>query len=147
MSLYDYGVKKRAHSFKKPIPPWPIGFGQTATFWWNLYTVMDEAAWFIFLDPRLSSPLTAVARKFVLSAMHERIRVADPDFSDAKLAVAQFGRGEGGSRVIRLHELKDPERFSIDQLNEMVEETYELWIEILAERARARPTGTTPLGF
>ena len=73
-------------------------------YWWNLYTVIEKQPCFIFVDPRISNPLTRLARKFALSMMHERIRVPDPDFSDAKLLVAQFGKSGEGRRVIKLFE-------------------------------------------
>jgi hypothetical protein len=146
-ALYAYAVKNEVLSFAKPIAPWAVGYGQAVTYWWNLYTVVEDASCFIFVDPRISAPLTKVARKFVLSVMHERIRVPDPDFSDSQLLIAQFGKADGGKRVLRLFELPETELFGIDELNEMIDETYRLWIEILTERAHAKPTGTTPMGF
>ena len=82
--------------------------------------------------------------------MHERIRVADPDFSDSRLMVLQFGKGDNGTRTVRPYELAEGDLFDSFQLNEMISEVYQLWIEILTEReeeARRKPTGTTPFGF
>lgn len=148
-ALYQFAVEQRVRSYDKPIAPWGIGYGQTVTYWWNLYTVLDRRPCFIFVDPRISKALNRDARRFVLSVMHERIRVPDPDFEKARLIVAQFEKGDEGKRVIRLHELPTSKLFSFDQLNDMIGETYQLWIEILSEReesARRRPTGSTPLG-
>jgi hypothetical protein len=147
--LHDFARKKDARSFRKQIAPWPVGYGQSLTYWWNLYTVIDREPCFIFADPRVSHPLTEVGRKFVLSMMNERIRVPDPDFAAARLHVAQFTRTENGKRTIRLFD-EDRNLFTFDELNTMIEETYSLWIEILTERSeelRSAPTGTTPLGF
>ena len=42
------------------------------------------------------------------------------------------------------------ERFDVHQLNEMVDETYRIWIEVLHERAdeeRKRAGGSNPMDF
>jgi hypothetical protein len=149
-ALYEFGVEKHVQSFAKPITPWAVGYEQHVRFWWDLYTVIDGQPCFIFADPRISSPLTQEGRKFVLSIMNERIRVPDPDFADAQLLIVQFGKGEHGTRVIREFPAGESKLFSFDELNEMIDETYKMWIEVLVERTeevRKRPSGSTPLGF
>jgi hypothetical protein len=149
-SLYDFALERNVRSYRKPISAWPVGYGQSVSYWWNLYTVLEAQPCFIFADPRISNPLTRDGRKFVLSLMHERIRVPDPDFAESRLVVVQFGKGEGGARTIRLFDATEGELFNIDQLNEMIDETYKIWIEVLQEReddGRQRPTGTNPMGF
>jgi len=149
-ALYDFGVKQQVLSYDKPIAPWSVGYGQSVAYWWNLYTIIERQPSFIFVDPRLAARLTRDARKFVLSIMNERIRVPDPDFAEARLLVAQFGKQDDGKRFVRLYEASDSDLFSFDELNDMIDETYRLWIQVLAERAddaRRRPTGSTPLGF
>lgn len=149
-ALYDFGVKRRVLSYDKSIAPWSVGYGQSVAYWWNLYTVIERRPSFIFVDPRISAPLTREGRKFVLSIMNERIRVPDPDFVNAGLLVVQFGKKGEGQRFVRLHEAVDSDLFGFDELNEMIDETYRLWIQVLKERAdgaRGRPTGSTPLGF
>jgi hypothetical protein len=149
-SLYDYCAKKDVKSYGRPSLPWSVGFGQNVSYWWNLYAVIDERATFIFPDPRLSKPLTRAAIKFVHSIMHERLRVGDEDFADARLCVAQFAKGETGARIIKFSEADDSQLFDAKELNLMIDETYALWIEILNERVeevRQRPTGTNPMGF
>jgi hypothetical protein len=149
-AMFDYSIEHRIQSYRKPTNPWAVGYGQSVTYWWNLYSVIKEQPCFIFVDPRLSNPLTRVACKFVLSIMHERLRVPDPDFSEARLTIAQFTKGSDNERAIRFVEATAFELFSFDELNEMIDETYRLWIDVLsdrAEEARRRPSGTTPLGF
>ncbi len=149
-ALYDFGVSQNARSYSKPIAPWAVGYGQSVIYWWHLYTVLDQQPCFIFVDPRLSNPLTRMARNFALSIMNERIRVPDPDFANARLLVAQFTKSEGGKRNIKLFECEDSKLFSFDELNQMIDETYQIWIEVLTERAeedRKRSAGTTPFGF
>ena len=149
-SLYDYAVTHGVRSYRKPISAWPVGYNQSVSYWWNLYTVLEDRPCFVFADPRLSNPFTRDGRRFALSLMHERIRVPDPDFAESRLAIVQFGKGEGGARSIRMFDAADVELFSFDQLNEMIDETYKIWIEVLQERAdddKKRAGGLNPMGF
>jgi hypothetical protein len=149
-SLYGYGVANHARSYSKPISAWPVGYGQSVAYWWGLYTLLEKRPCFIFADPRLSNPLTRLGRRFTFSLMHERIRVPDPDFSEAGLLITQFAKGLKGAREIRVFDADEIELYGVDQLNEMIGETYRIWIEILHERAddeRGRATGSTPMGF
>jgi hypothetical protein len=149
-SLYDFALGENIRSYRKPISAWPVGYGQSVSYWWNLYTILEGQPCFIFADPRISNPLTRDGRRFALSLMHERIRVPDPDFAESRLVVAQFGKGERGARTIRLFDAAEVELFSVDQLNEMVDETYKIWIEVLHERAdeeRKKAGGSNPMGF
>jgi hypothetical protein len=149
-SLYDYALEKKIRSYRKPVGAWQVGYGQSISYWWNLYTVLEDQPCFIFADPRISNALTRDGRRFALSLMHERIRVPDPDFAGARLVVAQFGKGVGGARSVRLFDAAEVELFSFDQLNEMIDETYRIWIEVLHERAgeeRRKAGGSNPMGF
>jgi hypothetical protein len=65
-SLYDYALLARVRSYRKPITEWPVGYGQSVAYWWNLYTVIDDRPCFVFADPRISNPLTRDGRRFVL---------------------------------------------------------------------------------
>jgi hypothetical protein len=100
-----------------------------------------------FVDPRKSKKLTAEGRRFAFSAMHERIRAADPDFDDVELGIVQFGTDSRDPhlRVPVLYTAGDVKLFDFDTLDAMVQETYAIWSEILDEReadTRRRGTGT-----
>jgi hypothetical protein len=145
-ALHDYCLGNSVVSRRKSIPVWPVGFGHQVAYWWNLYCVLEKRAVVPFIDPRLNSPLTGLARIFAFSLMHERIRVSDPDFADAGLLILQFGKGEQGERVARPHWADGLELFDSGQLNEMITVTYRIWAEVLTEREAAeRKTGTDGL--
>ena len=148
-ALYNFGVSEGAVSYGKPIAEWVVGYGQAVKYWWNIYTVMREEPYFVFVDPRLNSALNRPAIRFVLSVMNERIRIPEPDFADARLAVCQFPKGVDGERNVRLFDASEFELFDADQMNDMIGETYRLWASVLAERdaSERRRTGTTPFGF
>lgn len=77
--------------------------------------------------------------------MHERIRVADPDFADVALGIIQFDAHQDGKRSLVLRTDDGVELHGFDVLDRMVRETYELWWEICeqhAAEARGKGTGT-----
>ena len=67
--------------------------------------------------------------------MHERIRAADPDFSEVTLGIVQFSLSEKGPRLPILFTDEGVKLFTFDELDQMVRETYELWREVCEERA------------
>lgn len=77
--------------------------------------------------------------------MHENIRAADPDFSEVGLAVIQFSAGDNDSRNPIIYHDHGVRLFELAQLDAMVRETQEIWLEVLAGReddTRRKGTGT-----
>jgi hypothetical protein len=66
--------------------------------------------------------------------MHERIRVADPDFAEVRLGIYQFSTPNRGPRKPILYTDESVTLFTFDELDEMVRDTYALWHEVCAER-------------
>jgi hypothetical protein len=98
-----------------------------------------------FFDPRRSRGLTVVGRRFVFSMMHQAIRVADPDLATVGFGIFQFASGDEGARVLRLRTEESVTLYDFAELDEMIRETYAIWIEVLAEREaedRRRASGT-----
>lgn len=120
-----------------------LGEGNKVNYWLPLVLGINGHAVVPFIDPRRASKhLTADARRFVFSVMHERIRVADPDFAEATLGIFQFNVGQDGLRHPILRTDEGVELYDFDTLDQMVRETYELWRELSEERvAEARKRG------
>lgn len=149
-ALYEYCEEHALVSYAKPVPRWNVGYGNDVAFWGQFYSVWEGKAAFIHFDPRLTHPLTTRARKFAFSLMHQRLRVDDPDFADVGLFIVRFGRGSGNKRTVVPHSVAETDLYSYDQLNEMIDLTYSLWAEELAERqdrARRAGGGTNPMGI
>jgi hypothetical protein len=149
-ALYDYCAEHDFVSYAKPVPRWNVGYGNDVAFWGQFYSVWDGQAAYVHFDPRLTHQLTAKARKFVFSLMHQRLRVDDPDFSDVGLYIVAFGRGEGARRTVIPHSAAGLELYSYDQLNDMIDTTYRLWASELAyreERVRRAAGGSNPMSF
>ncbi|WP_315813474.1 type VI toxin-antitoxin system SocB family DNA replication inhibitor toxin [Bradyrhizobium sp. SZCCHNR2028] len=146
-SLYDYAEANLIEGRSLELFPLQVGAGSKLVFWHSLLVIRDGRPVIPFFDPRRSTTqLTRVARQFVFSIMHERIRAADPDYADVTFAIWQFTAPKKGPRVAFAHEEIGVPLFSFEQIEAMVQETYEIWGEIYTRRAKTQPprraTGT-----
>lgn len=152
-ALYRYGVEHDVSGRGQEFFPLAIGVSEKISYWSPAVVGLMKAATVLFIDPRRFKKLSSDARRFVFSAMHERVRAADPDYAKVTLGIIQFGSlkvlvdgVENEYRTPKLFTDAGVILYSFDQLDEMVRETYELWREILEERdadARRRGTGTS----
>jgi hypothetical protein len=112
--------------------------GLKLSYWSPAVVAIDGKPCVVFIDPRRTKALTGDGRRFVLSVMHERIRVADPDYENVSLAVLQFrARGEA-PRETKIHFDSGVRLFSFDELDRMVQATYAMWKEVWEERVETR---------
>jgi hypothetical protein len=137
--LWDWAQDFSEGAVEKQIPTLSIGQMASVRYWNNFAFKLDGKPTFIFLDHRRGKALTQLAKNFALSMMHQQIRVADPDFSDAQLAVLQFPHPRQGERYIRATFDDGVDLFSFDELQEMVQETYDIWRDINEERQENLP--------
>lgn len=78
--------------------------------------------------------------------MNQAIRVADPDLAKVRLGIFQFDALDDGSRVVNLHTDEGVPLFDFDDLDDMIRDTYAIWLEVLQEReadARRRGGGSS----
>jgi hypothetical protein len=145
-ALHGYACRNNLTGRRHDFLALPLGEGNRVAYWLPLVLGVDGRALVPFIDPRRSSKhLTAEARRFVFSVMHERIRAADPDFADVALGIFQFGVDEDGTRFPVLWTDDGIDLHDFEALDQMVRETYELWWEICEQReaeARTRGAGT-----
>ena len=131
----DHEIIGRRHEFY----PLAIGLSERVSYWSPVVISIAGRPVVPFFDPRMSSKLTPLGRNFVLSAMHERIRVSDPDFAEVGLAVFQFANSKEGPRAAKPHFADAISLYDYEAMDGMVRETYSIWNEILKERtAEAR---------
>ena len=112
-----------------------VGFGAKMKFWHDFYSIQDGAPVLSFVDPRLQDGLGPLGRTFVFSAMHHLIAVGD--FEGARLEILRFPKNRyTGEREVEVFSFD--ERNVVDEtvLNEAIDRTFKIWIEIIAERAR-----------
>lgn len=117
--------------------PLAMGVGRKVTFWLPMILVIEGEPHVIFIEPRRNLGLNAEGRRFVFSMMHERIRVADEDFANVRLAIIRFGDPEGNCRAAKLYTDRGVELYSLEELETMVESTYDIWRDVLEERDQA----------
>jgi hypothetical protein len=126
----DNALRSRSQGFF----PMSLSVGEKVEYWLPMVTALKGAPLVIFIDPRRGKSLTAEARRFVFSMMHEHIRVANPDFATARLGIVQFGEAVAGQRPVKLSTDEGVELFGFDQLDRMVRETYDIWREVSEAR-------------
>jgi len=146
--LYEFASSGRIFGRRHEFFPLAMGVGHKVSFWLPMILAIDGDPHPIFIEPRRNLGLNTEGRRFAFSMMHERIRVADEDFANVRLAILQFADPEDNRRAVKLYTDRDVDLYSLDNLEAMVASTYEMWREVLEERehaARRAPTGTGPL--
>jgi len=132
--LHDFVRSNALRSRSQAFFPLSLSVGEKVEYWLPMVTALEGAPLVIFIDPRRGKKLTADARRFVFSMMHEHIRVANPDFTAARLGVVQFGDATDDQRPVMLSTDEGIELFDFDQLDQMVRETYDIWREVSEAR-------------
>ncbi|MFH1555620.1 MAG: hypothetical protein ABII76_12270 [Pseudomonadota bacterium] len=132
----EHGVKGRGQDFYAM----PVGMATAIRFWSPVVIAVDGKPVVPFIDPRKAHSLDAKARRFVLSVMHERIRVLDPDYREVGLGIFQFPI-DGKGRKVKFYTDESVDLYDFETLDLMVRETYEMWREVLAEREEKKRRG------
>jgi hypothetical protein len=132
--LYQFAsanaLRSRSHTFY----PLSLSIGEKVEYWLPMVTALDDAPLVIFIDPRRGTKLTAKARRFVFSMMNEHIRVANPDFAEARLGILQFGDMVEDQRPVKFWTDTGIALYGFDELDQMVRETYDIWREVSEAR-------------
>ncbi|WP_315719911.1 MULTISPECIES: hypothetical protein [unclassified Bradyrhizobium] len=137
------GMKAREWSFGAL----PVGHSSAVKFWPDFYCVEDDRPLILHSDPRRGHGLTSLARKFVFSSMYHHIATRS-DFDSALFKIAVFPvDDENDCRRIKLYQMREDELIDLDVLTAAIQETYQMWFEILDERERearraSKGTGT-----
>lgn len=148
--LYNYceefQIAGRSIDLFQPLDAGP----DRVTFWHNSVIKIEDRVVVPMFDPRQrASGLTPLGRRVAFSFMNERIRQGFSDYQNVSLAIFQFARAaeDDGPRKPRVHFDAGVELFTYQELDSMVDETYQIWNEICADRieeTRRRATGTDP---
>ncbi|MBV1702502.1 MAG: hypothetical protein KGQ46_11855 [Hyphomicrobiales bacterium] len=147
-TLYKYVDSNGLSGRRNEFFPLVIGTTVKVSYWVPAVVALDGRPTVLFIDPRRTKKLTEVSRRFVLSVMNQRIRVADPDYSEVELAIMQFNgdKKDKTLRIPKIHTAAGISLFDYDTINSMIKETYkilrEVWVEReeLQKRDTRRPT-------
>lgn len=146
--LYEFAFERQIISRRQEFFPLAMSIGRKVTFWLPMVVAIEERPHAVFVEPRRTRGLTAEGRRFAFSMMHERIRAADEDFAELKLAILRFSEPEEDKRVVRLFTDEGIDLYGLDELESMVSSTYEMWRQVCEDRereTRGKATGTGPL--
>lgn len=145
-ALHDYATAHGVAGRRHDIFPLNIGVSERLVYWSQAVVAIDGRPVVPFIDPRRDTKrLTAVARRFVFSVMHERC-LADPDLSEVDHCITQSASLDDGSRMPTLYFPDGMELYDFDTLDAMVQETYAIWNEVLEERGATARRGTGTSG-
>jgi hypothetical protein len=143
--LFDFNADRALTAVEREFRSVPFGFGAKLKLWHDFYTVQDQRPVVCFIDPRLREGLTALGQRFAFSAMYHNLALGD--FSEATFEILRFPKVKGAEgRHVQVHKFDPSQVVGEADLNEAIDRTYKIWVEVLAEREQeARqnpPTGT-----
>ena len=148
--LHEYALAEKIVGRKQEFFPMPMSMGSKVSLWLPMILAIREEPHAVFVDPRRGRGLDVAAQRFAFSMMHERIRAADEDYANVRLAIFRFGDPDGDRRAARLFTDEGVTLYSLDELESMVASTYDMWRDVCEDRdreVRRRPTGTGALGI
>lgn len=132
--LYEFASENVLRSRHQDFFSLSLSVGEKVEYWLPMVTALDGAPLVVFIDPRRGKRLTDEARRFVFSMMNEHIRLANPDFAEARLGILQFGGVVEDQRPVKLWTDAGITLYGFDELDQMVRETYDIWREVSEAR-------------
>lgn len=132
--LHEFARSNALRSRSQAFFPLSLSIGEKVEYWLPMVMGLEGVPLVVFIDPRRGKKLTADARRFVFSMMHEHIRVANPDFAATRLGIVQFGDAADDQRPVKLSTDEGVELLGFDELDQMVRETYDIWREVSEAR-------------
>jgi hypothetical protein len=136
--FYEWYGKSSTMAVERRIRPLPIGTLGLVQYCESFIALIDGRPTAIFLDYRRQKGLSRIGRKFAFSMMDQQIRVGDPDFPDARLLALAFPQNKQHPRRIVDYFDDGIDLYTLPELIALIEETYQIWFEVLNER-RAEP--------
>lgn len=135
-AIYDFCVDKKVNARELEGYPLTFSVGLKLTCWSPALFVYPDRIAAPFFDMRRTYRLTREGIRFMFSVMHIALRENNPNYDAIELEILRLS--DTASRSIRpIHE-SGMRLFTYDELETMVAETHQLWIEIQSEREEER---------
>jgi hypothetical protein len=136
--IYDFAEKLNVTSIKYQFEPMRGPFNHEIRCW-NPYLLQVAGEPFVvYFDPRSgSSRLNSAARSFCFSVMNDRIRKLEPGFEEVNLGILQVVKCKGRPTCIELHRSDNLDFLSLDELQQRIQITYDVWANISVGRTAA----------
>lgn len=144
--LIEFRNRHVERAVERRIPSLAIGDRGRVQFASSVLYMSDGVPCVPFFDHRRNNGLTANGRYSAFSMMHQSVRVPDPDLEAIDLSIIQFKQRPKEVRSYQVHKASDlgKELLSFDQILELIEETYSIWVEVQEEvfagKRRAEPS-------
>jgi hypothetical protein len=117
------------------LPSTNIGPLGTVRYWSNLVAMHNGRPTIFCFDHRRQNGLSRLGRRFIWSMMNERVRKVYPDLADVQMAIVRFPQPTGADRKIRVDLHSDELLFTADELEAMLQETADIFGQVLADKA------------
>lgn len=133
--LYRYRQENAIHGVAHQFTRMSLGHG-TLSYWSDVLLGIGDRHVIPFLDPRISGGLTPLGIRFVFSAMDLHLRRRNIQFRDYTLAIIRLSPPSYGRRNAIVHFDDGIDLFLYQEMKQMVRDTYDIWAEVLQERAK-----------
>lgn len=145
-ATHRYAVANQIEARREDIRRLTLPFGHSYEFGMPMLVMYaDGRIVTAFPDLRRKEPLTAVGRRMVFSAMHQRWRENYPDFAGIGLETWRYA--DNDERTIKAIACEEQDLITYDAIIADVRETYEIWHVVLREiDDRRRGGGEGDLG-
>jgi hypothetical protein len=131
--LFGFNQSRSLVAVERDFSAVPIGFGAKLKLWHDFYTVQNEVPVICYIDPRVNGGLSALGRRFSFSAMYHNLALGD--FSEAHFEILRFPKVKGSNeRVVQTYQFQKAQLVSEAEINDAVDKTYKIWMQVLAER-------------
>jgi hypothetical protein len=128
--------RKKSGATGRLVYPEPLRMTvDTLTYCADVAVVLDGFLYIIALDCRSSLTLKASGQEFMKSLIHHTARIGD--LRDAGVAILRTPKSSDGKRTAIFEVLRGEPKYSLEQVLQMITETYTIWETIL----RARNSG------
>jgi hypothetical protein len=135
-AIYDYCVAEHVQARELIGFPLTFSVGLKLTCWSPALFVYPDRIAVPFFDMRRKYALTPEAIRFMFSVMHIALRENNPDYEEVGLESLRLTNTQ--SRAVHaITQVRLP-LFTYDQLESMVGETHELWVEVQSGRHERR---------
>jgi hypothetical protein len=131
-AIYEHCTEEGINARELEGFPLTFSMGLKLTCWSPALFLYAEKATVPFFDMRRKYYLTPEAVRFMFSAMHIALRENNPDYEDVSFEIKRLS--DTPKRQIRTITENDMRLFTYEELEDMVSQTQQLWIEVQQQR-------------
>lgn len=131
-AIFDHCVENAINARELEGFPLTFSMGLKITCWSPALFIYSDKLTVPFFDMRRKYFLTEEAIRFMFSVMHIALRQNNPDYEEVTFEIKRLS--DSPNRSIRTIEENSMRLYSYEQLEEMVSQTQQVWIDVQNER-------------